>query len=271
MIRFPIDLRPFCLALAAFAIGGEVVAPDARAASILVPNHSFEGPVVQPNNPTGVISSIDNWTMTLEEPYYQPYIVPQFVGTPLEGAPWSSLSGVFVNPPNLPEYASVHITNLDGNQAALMFGFAGLGIYQQLAATFAAEKDYYLTVGLVGLGGNMPENVPFALQLYYLSGGNKVIVDTRTVLHSAALFPDHTTVRDFTLDVTASEVLAAGAVGQQIGIQFIVNSTFGVDPQGGYWDVDNVRLVETPEPGSAFLMVLGGLALSTRRHRHRQA
>lgn len=223
------------------------------------------------NSPTGVISSIDHWTMTLEQPYYQPYIVPQFVGTPLEGAPWSSLSGVFANPPDLPEYSSVHIQNLDGNQAALMFGFAGLGIYQELSSTYAAAQDYHLTVGLVGLGGNMPEGVPFSLQLYYLNAGSKVIIDTQTVLHTPTLFPDHVTVRDFTLDVTAAEVQAAGAVGKQIGIQFIVNSTFGVDPQGGYWDVDNVRLTETPEPGSALLMVLGGVALLARRQRVRRA
>lgn len=240
-----------------------------QAGSIPVQNYSFEGPAVPPDSQTGVISSIDHWTMTLEQWYYQPYVVPLFDGTELEGAPWSALSGVFANPPDLPAYSSVHITNLDGNQAALMFGFAGLGIYQDLASSYVAGQDYHLTVGLVGLGGNMPEGVPFTLQLYYLDGANKVIVDTKTVLHSAALFPDHVTVHDFTLDVTAAEAQAAGAVGKQMGIQLIVNSDFTTDPQGGYWDVDNVRLTETPEPGSALLMVCGGLALLARRHRPR--
>jgi prepilin-type processing-associated H-X9-DG protein len=98
---------------------GLVLAPVSQARSIKVPNYSFEGPEVPWDSETGLISSIDNWTMTLQPSYYEPF-VQHNLPPPVTNAPWFYLSGVFLNPPDYPGYELYHITNLDGNQAALM-------------------------------------------------------------------------------------------------------------------------------------------------------
>lgn len=247
IIRFS-KLRSFlCSAILATAALFGCIVGSARGESVSIPNYSFEGPS------TGFVSSfIDSWQKTAQPMWYSP--------AAFGGYSWDQLTGVFLNSAPL-------IDNLDGNQAALMFGLPEMGLYQELSSTYEVGKSYHLTLGLVGQGGGMLEGVTLDLQLYYrTSPTTTVVIGDQTVTHNAANFPDHTHVYDFTLDIPTVQASDPWA-GQPIGIELLSTANFG--NLGGYWDMDNVRLVATPapEPASATLLAFGGLALLARRRR----
>lgn len=254
--------QTFLRGVVAILTGVAWAASPLHAGSINIPNYSFEGPVVPSDSTTGVISGFDFWQMTPEAQYFQ-FLPPEATF----GRPWQAFSGVFKDVPDDP---TLHISNIDGTQAALLFGLPEMGIFQTLSSVYQVGQAYHLTIGLVGLGGGMEEGVPFGIQLYYLDGSNKVIIDTKTVLHTPENFSSHTYAEQFTLDLAPVQASDAWA-GKSIGIQLMSMSEFN-NPNyqpGGYWDIDNVRLTETPEPGSAVLLLLGGLAILQRRARAR--
>ncbi len=244
-------MKIFRSAALAVAVVSACTAGQAHGQSVTVPNFSFENPTT-----TFVTSSITNWTQTAQPASYDP--------ASNGGYPWSVLTGVFLNTaPSSPD----HIDNLDGTQAALMFGVPGLGIYQELSSTYQVGNSYHLTLGLVGQGGGMLAGVTIDLQLYYrTSPTTTVVIGDQVVIHNATNFPNHTHVYDFTLDIPAVQASDAWA-GQPIGIEFLSTATSA--NQGGYWDLDNVRLTATPvpEPASAVLLAFGGLAVLARRSR----
>ncbi len=113
-------------------------------------------------------------------------------------------------------------------------------------ATFDVGKSYHLTVGVIGGGGNMLEGASLELSLYYRdAASNMVTVAATDISNSTAIFSNTTHLIDFTVDVPAVKAADAWA-GQNIGAQLL--STVSSNLEGGYWDLDNVRLMAVQEP-----------------------
>jgi len=202
----------------------------ARGAAIPVPNASFESPV------TAFISvPLDGWQKSPKPDWYE------------EAGPsqWDQLTGIFKNP--TPGSAD-HIENCDGAQAGWLFAVPEVALFQDhdsaptpaFDVRFEAGKSYQLTVGVIGMGGNMRDGVPLEIRLYYRDpGGNPVTVAATTVTNSAEVFGTRTRFVDFA--VQAPEVRPGNAwAGKHIGIAF--QSTVSLEMQGGFWDLDHVRL-----------------------------
>jgi hypothetical protein len=174
---------------------------------------------------------------------------------------WTQLTGTFPNPsPSEPD----SIANCDGARAAWLFAVPEVGFSQDYDSVdyndaapsrafnviYEPGKSYQLTVGLFGGGaggnGGMLLGVTLELSLYYRDAqSNRVTVAATTITNSAELFPNNTNLVDFTVDVPIVQPGDAWA-GQHIGIQFL--STVSSNLQGGYWDLDNVRLTSTQSP-----------------------
>jgi hypothetical protein len=107
-------------------------------------------------------------------------------------------------------------------------------------------KAYTLTVGMIGGGGGMVEGSTFQLSLYYLdASSNMDFVAMTTVTNTPANFPTGTHFVDFHVQVPGVQPTDPWA-GKNIGIQMLATPDFNDAAQwGGYWDVDNVRLIET--------------------------
>ncbi len=209
---------------------------SARGQSIAVPNYSFELPA------TGYVSTnVNSWQKVPKPSWYQES----------SGFTWDQLIGIFLN---TAPGQSDSIDNLAGNQAAYLFAVPQVGMFQDynsidwqtttpthaFNATYTVGKAYTLTVGINGGGGGMLDGATLALILYYRdAGGNMVTVASTTVVQSAAVFPTHTHMTDFTVTVPTVRATDPWA-GKNIGIQLV--STVSTALQGGYWDLDNVRL-----------------------------
>ena len=207
-----------------------------RAEPLSLPNASFESPAT-----SFVNTHIDSWQKTAKPSWYD------------ESGPflWDQLTGIFKNTdPGRPD----HIDNCDGNQAMWMFAIPEAGIFQDydtmdwddtvpqhdFNARFEIGRAYDLTVGLIGGGGNMLPGATVELSLYYRDAdSNMVRVAFITVTNSLASFSNTTHLVDFRVRVPPVKPTDAWA-GQNIGIRLL--STVTTNLQGGYWDVDNIRL-----------------------------
>lgn len=179
---------------------------------------------------------------------------------------------------NTPVGDSKHIDNMDGNQGLYMMTFPQAGLFQDynttdwnnstpthaFNATFQQGFSYRLSVGVLGAGG-IPEGASLQLGLYYRDDANNMVnVSTTPIAYTATAFPTVTHLIDYTVDIPTVQPGDAWA-GRNIGI-----SLFSISGTGaGYWDLDNVRLTEVPEPGSAALLGLGFGAFFWRRLRSR--
>jgi hypothetical protein len=213
----------------------------ARAGNLYVPNASFELPVV-------TYDEIASMTMISWE------TIPSQAGGEI---------GAFVNNPaymnNVPDD---YIYNCNGNQVAFIFNYPGLAIFQDyeavdstgaasqaFAATYEAGKSYQLVTGFIGNTnfGELPGST-VQMSLYYRDGsGNRVTVAATNIVYDTTVFTGITNLVDFELDTPAVRPTDPWA-GQHIGIQFL--STVAPELEGGYWDLDNVRLTDvlTPVP-----------------------
>jgi hypothetical protein len=239
----------------------------ALAGSINIPNNSFESPA------TPYVSiNIDSWQKSPKPDWYQES----------GGYLWTQLTGIFKN--TIPT-SSDHIDNCDGNQALWLFVVPEVALFQdydstdwqnlppnhEFDATFTPGKSYHLTVGVIGTGGGMRLGATLELSLYYRdAASNQVIVGVTTLTNDPSVFSNNTHLVDCRVD-TATVKPADLWAGQHIGIQF--KSTVTTNLQGGYWDLDNARLVEGPallnpactngeftftllgEPGAAFQLL----------------
>jgi hypothetical protein len=253
---------------AAVAILGWVLAPDAlRAASITVPNGSFESQSGV-GQPFGVNVLMDSW-QKLPNP-----------GIPEGGSNnffWVQSAGVFVG--TAPNSANPY-DNLVGTQGAYVLSIPGAGIFQDnqstdwsgaangLNAIYQVGLSYNLTVGLFGKG--MVDNFSsLQLSLYYRDGDNRVTVGTpTTVTFDTSIFNPAGPFSLIDYSVNLPPVQAGDAwANKNIGIQ--IASVQGTGD--GYWDMDNVRLTSTiPEPGTLALVALGLTALGLIQWRARQ-
>jgi len=212
----------------------------APAASVDVPNSSFESP------PTSFVSIlIDSWEKTSKPGWY----------VEDGGFLWTQLTGAFKNTAaNSPD----HITNCDSNQAIWLFAVPEVGLFQDYNSMdlddpvpshafnerFEVGRSYHLTVGVIGSGGGMQPGATLELSLYYRdSATNRVTVAATTVTNLLTVFSNSTQLVDCMVNVATVRSNDPWA-GQNIGIMFL--STVSTNLQGGYWDLDNVRLLEGP-------------------------
>lgn len=214
-------------------IVGVVWAGRIQAGPISVPNGSFESPATAFAYP-----QIDSWQ--------------QIPG-------WNSLqSGVFLNT-SLTN--SDHIDNCDGNQAAFLFAVPQVAMFQDYDSTdwsnstpthafnvtFEPGKSYDLTVGVIGGGGGMTEGATLQLSLYYRdAASNRVTVAATNIPFTLAGFPTTTHFIDCQAHVPVVGPGDAWA-GQHLGVELLSSVGFGYT-NGGYWDVDNVRLSSAVAP-----------------------
>ena len=225
------------LALATFSL------VPALAASISVPNASFESPIAS----FGVTTNIDAWEKTAKPPDFDES----------GGYLWGQLTGTFQNTGST---SPDHIDNCDGNQAAWLFAVPQVGLFQDYGsidwshsapthafnAIFEAGKSYHLTIGFIGGGYGMLDGVTLQFSLYYRdASSNQVTVGGTTVTYGSTVFSNRTHFIDFTADIPAVKASDPWA-GQNIGIQIL--STVDTNLEGGYWDLDNVRLTSIREP-----------------------
>jgi hypothetical protein len=204
---------------------------------ISVPNASFESPVTDFVN-----THVDFWQKTAKPPWYD------------ESGPflWDQLTGVFKN---TAATSADHIDNCDGAQAMWMFAVPQVGVFQDYEsmdwthtnaplhafdARYEPGKSYQLTVGIIGGGGNMLPGATVDLRFYYRDAlSNLVTIASTTVTNSPATFSNTTHLVDFQLRLPPIQTADPWA-GQHIGIELL--STVDTNLQGGYWDIDNVRL-----------------------------
>ena len=176
-----------------------------------------------------------------------------------QGGPytWDQLTGVFMN---TSVTSADHIDNCDGNQAMWMFAVPEVGVFQDyntidwahatpthdFNAAFEAGKSYRLAIGVIGGGGGMLPGASLEVSLYYRDAvSNIVIVAAVNITNSPVIFSNNTHLVDFNVDVPPVRPEQAWA-GQNIGIRML--STVSSNLEGGYWDLDNVRLSSTLEP-----------------------
>jgi hypothetical protein len=209
----------------------------AYAGAIYIPNASFELPET-----AFVNVDIDSWQKSPTPWWYDES----------GGYSWSQLTGVFLN---VPATDPGHIDNCDGNQAVWLFAVPEVELFQDLTATFEVGQSYHLTVGIIGGGGNMKDDVPIEIRLYYRDAeNNKVAVGATTFRYdSDAGYVKH--FSDVQLDIPQVRPTNPWA-GKNIGVQLVSTLTLAdLDPDtgkaGGYWDLDNVRLTKSP-PGLDF-------------------
>ena len=209
---------------------------------IPVPNASFESPTTFYAPP-----DFDAWQKTPKPDWY----------VEEGGFYWSYHLGAFKNP--LPSSAN-HIDNCHGNQALWLFAVPEGTLFQDydsmdwndpspthaFDARYEVGKSYRLTVGVIGTGGGMVEGVTLELSLYYRdAASNRVPVAVTSLTNTPSVFSNNTHFVDCIVDVPVVKAADPWA-GQHIGIQF--RSTVSPELQGGYWDLDNVRLVATLAP-----------------------
>lgn len=213
---------------------------------ITVPNFSFENPAPPPVTPFAS-PFIDNWQKPANPDYFLS-------------------SGIFFNVDGDDVDTSPDVDNADGTGLGFIFSAPGNELYQTLTGQqFQVGEAYQLTIGAEGGGASMALGEPLLLRLYYIDptivvGDNRVVMGTTTILNNN---PPNQTIRhldDHTLLTGVVQASDAWA-GRTMGIQ-IASPLSAV---GGYWDLDNVRLVAVPEPGAAALLSLAGLLAMRRR------
>jgi hypothetical protein len=210
--------------------------------SVPLPNHSFEN---QSNNFVNI--NIKSWQKAPKPDWYDES----------GGNLWVQLAGAFKN--TAPGSAD-HIDNCDGDQAIWIFAVPEVALFQdyesiggtnsvpdhEFDANYKVGASYSLTVAVLGGGGGMPEGATLEIGLYFRDGSsNRVIISATSITNTAVLFPNNTHFLDFGVQIP---IIKSGDpwAGRHIGVQLL--STVTTSLQGGYWDLDNVRLEEIPPP-----------------------
>jgi hypothetical protein len=190
----------------------------AHSGQIPIANNSFEIPAIDPiENPFLAVPYAPSWTeMDLDTEY-------------------STNTGIFRNPPPDSPYGD-YIVNADGNQLAFLGSQSGNGFLQDLGATYQTGKSYRLTVEVCPSVRFPPSpGNQLILSLYYINDANSVDIQTSPVPSTELIV---NVLKTFS--VTMPAVQSGDAwVGKNIGIAIRADGL-----PGGYWDLDNVRLME---------------------------
>jgi hypothetical protein len=149
----------------------------------------------------------------------------------------SSNTGVFANTPiGSPD----RMVNADGKQLAFLGSQRGNGLEQDLSAVYRVGCDYRLTVA-VGVSARFPPSAGMPMDtldlvLYYLDGNQPVDI-VRLAIEAKG--QSSTQLQDYSVSlptVWPGEVWAGKTIGVAIRAAGMA---------GGFWDLDNVRLVES--------------------------
>ncbi|MHC4119247.1 MAG: hypothetical protein ACYSWO_17265 [Planctomycetota bacterium] len=187
--------------------------------SVPIENASFESPIVDPNG-FSALPFVDGWTET---------------DLDVEA---STNTGVFANPP---VHDPARLEGARGKQLAFLSSQTGNALEQNLAATYKVDCEYSLYVR-VGVSGMFPPSMTepvdkLELVLYYLDGTNAADIAAQQV---EATGLSSTALEFFSLHlplVQAGDAWAGKAIGVAIR---------AAGMPGGFWDIDDVRLVESP-------------------------
>ena len=203
--------------LSVLVIAGSWAAAPVRSASIPIENTSFEAPTVDPNG-FPAVPYVDKWTEVDLDTLS------------------STNTGVFANTPT---GSPDHIVNADGSQLAFLGSQSGNALEQDLDATYKVGCDYRLTVA-VGVSWRFPPSAEspadtLELVLYYLDGNEPVDIVSQTV----TALPWSQILQDFSVYLPTVSSDDAWA-GKNIGVAL---RSAGLP--GGFWDLDNVRLIES--------------------------
>lgn len=187
-------------------------------ASLSIVNSSFEAPFVDPNG-FPAIPLVDHWTEIDIDTFA------------------SSNTGVFSN---TPEDSNDHVVNADGNQLAFLGSEFGNALEQDLTAIYKAGYDYRLTAA-VSVSARFPPSGDepiddLELVLYYRDGNNVSDIASQTV---KATGQSSTQLKDFSLYLPTVQTGDDWA-GKVVGV-----ALRAVGMPGGFWDLDNVRLIES--------------------------
>jgi hypothetical protein len=205
--------------LSVLVIAGLWSAAPVRSAPIPIENASFEAPVVDPNG-FPAVPYVDLW-MEIDLDTLS-----------------STNTGVFANTPvGSPD----HIVNAHGNQLAFLGSQAGNALEQDLDTTYKIGCDYQLTVA-VGVSSRFPPSSAepvdtFELVLYYRDANEPVDIVHLTVEATGLSSTQLTDVSLYLPTVQAGDAWA----GMAIGVALRANGM-----PGGFWDLDHVRLIESP-------------------------
>jgi len=216
-----------------------ILANNASAISISIPNFSFENPDL---GASGAVATIDDWT-----------------------DPSGCCDGVFVSPGYGQDAAPT-----DGDQIAFLNVDVGQ-IFQTLSTDYQANTDYTIQLDISARTGPAATDILVALYHGTISGVGDL--NASNTVASTVLDGTDGVVADtfntFSLSATAAEVSAVSGVGQPIGLGFFGNG--GGTSGNSDFDLDNIRLDGTliPEPSTFALAGLGllGLLGFTRRGR----
>jgi hypothetical protein len=204
------------------------ISTPAMSAPILIENASFEAPTVDPNG-FGAVPLVEGWTEIDIDTLA------------------STNTGVFANTdPN----SFDHIVNADGKQLAFLGSQTGNALQQDLDAVYTTGYEYTLTVG-VSISSRFPPSAvepvdTLELVFYYRDANDVVDIAYQTV---EATGQSYTQLQDFSLELPTVQADDAWE-GMNIGI-----ALRAVGQAGGFWDLDNVRLIETLPDQDAMLTV----------------
>jgi urease beta subunit len=187
--------------------------------SLPVANASFESPVVDPEGyPASPI--IDMWTeLDLDT-----------LG--------SANTGVFINSPAGSED---HMNNAHGNQIVFLGSQQGNGLEQDLSVSYETGSTYRLTVGVgtsMRLPPSMTEPVDTLQLAFYYFDGNEPVDIVQEIIPATGLYSRN--LRDFSVYLPPVQDNDPWA-DKPIGI-----AMRSIGAAGGYWDLDNVRVGQSP-------------------------
>ena len=187
--------------------------------SISIENASFEAPFVDPNA-FPALPFINAWTETDNDTL------------------GSTNTGVFAN---TPDGKTDHIVNPDGNQLVFLGSELGNGLEQDLNSNYTAGCDYRLTVA-VGISSRFPPSTAepvdiLELVLFYRDGNDVAVDIARQTVDAIGLVSKQ--LVDFSLHLPTVQS-GDGWAGKAIGVAL---RAAGIP--GGFWDLDNVRLIES--------------------------
>ena len=183
------------------------------------------------------------------------------IAFPVEATPLTPTVGVWLwdNNETAP-LTAVNVTYADGRFAVGRAKDYG-AIYQTTSETITLDQTYNLTANVFNTYNRDRTNAEVVGRLYYMDGTTRTFITGAEASYSGSAQTEYAVPSTMTFDYVG----AGAAVGKALGVEF---SWEGPTTNNGSWiGVDNVSITTVPEPSSAALLGLGGLALILRRRK----